>query len=80
MLLFLPYGRSDQTFYSQTIVNSKTSKVIASRCKAWSLGIKQSVNGQGSVNRKIALSPPLNRGTARLPFTRVPRVLSVNRL
>ena len=44
MLLFLPYGRSDQTFYSQTKVNSNTSKVFASRCYAWSLGIKQSLN------------------------------------
>ena len=52
MLLFLPYGRSDQTFYSQTKVNSKTSKVIASRCYAWSLGIKKSLNRQGSVNQK----------------------------
>ena len=52
MLLFLPYGRSDQTFYSQTKVTSKTSKVIASRCYAWSLGIKQSLNRQGSVNQK----------------------------
>ena len=34
MLLFLPYDRSDRTFYSQTKVNSKTSKVIASRCYA----------------------------------------------
>ena len=40
MLLFLPYGRSEQTF----IVNSKTSKVIALRCYAWSLGIEQSFN------------------------------------
>ena len=52
MLLFLPYGRSDQTFYSQTKVNSKTSKVIVSRCYAWSLGIKQSLNRQGSINQK----------------------------
>ena len=52
MLLFRPYGRSDQTFYRQTIVNSKASKVIASRCYAWSLGIKQSLNRQGSVNQK----------------------------
>ena len=44
MLLFLPYCRFDQTFYSQTKLNSKTSKVIASRCYAWSLGIKQSLN------------------------------------
>ena len=34
MLLFLPYGRSDQTFYSQTKKNSKTSKVIASEIVA----------------------------------------------
>ena len=34
ILLFLPYDRSDQTFYSQTNVNSKTSKVIASRSYA----------------------------------------------
>ena len=52
MLLFLPYNRSDRTFYSQTKVNSKTSKVIASRYYAWSLGIKKSLNRQGSVNRK----------------------------
>ena len=44
MLLFLPYDRSDRTFYSQTKVNSKTSKVIASRCYTWSLGIKKSYN------------------------------------
>ena len=31
MLLFLPYDWSDRTFYSQTKVNSKTSKVIALR-------------------------------------------------
>ena len=42
----------DWTFYSQTKVNSKTSKVIASRCYGWSLGIKQSLNSQGSVNQK----------------------------
>ena len=42
------YDRSDWTFYSQTKVNSKTSKVIASRC----LGIKKSLNSQGSVNQK----------------------------
>ena len=53
MLLFLPYDRSNQTFYSQTIVNSKTSKVITSRCYAWSLGIKKSLNRQGSVLRLI---------------------------
>ena len=52
ILLFLPYGRSDQTFDSQTKVNSKTSKVIASRCYAWSSGIKQSLNRQRSVNQK----------------------------
>ena len=52
MLLFLPYNRSDRTFYSETKVNSKTSKVIASRCYGWSLGIKQSLNSQGSVNQK----------------------------
>ena len=52
MLLFLPYDRSDRTFYSETKVNSKTSKVIASRCYAWSLGIKKSLNRQGSVNQK----------------------------
>ena len=52
MLLFLPYDRSDQTSYSKTIVNSKTPKVIASRSYAWSLGIKQSLNRQGSVNQK----------------------------
>ena len=52
MLLFLLYGQSDQTFYSQTKVNSKISKVIASRCYAWSLGIKQSPQRQGSVNQK----------------------------
>ena len=52
MLLFLTYGRSDQTFYSQRKVNSKTSEVIVSRCYTWSLGIKQSVNRQGSVNQK----------------------------
>ena len=40
MLLFLPYDRSDRTFYSQTKINSKTSKVIASRCYTWSLGLK----------------------------------------
>ena len=28
MLLFLPYDRSDRTFYSQTKVNSNTSKVL----------------------------------------------------
>ena len=28
MLLFLPYGRSDQTFYSQTKVNSKHQKLL----------------------------------------------------
>ena len=34
-----------------------------------------------SIRRKIALiSPPLNRETASLPFTRVLRVLSTNRL
>ena len=52
MLLFLPYDRSDQTFYSQTKVNSKTSKVIASRCYVWSLGIEKSLNRQGLVNQK----------------------------
>ena len=52
MLLFLSYGRSDRTFYGQTKVNSKTSKVIASRCFAWSLDIKKSLNRQGSVNQK----------------------------
>ena len=52
MLLFLPYGRSEQTFQSQTKVNSKTSKVIASRCYTWSLGIKQSLNRQGLVKQK----------------------------
>ena len=52
LFLFLPYDRSDRTFYSQTKVNSKTSKVIASRCYAWSLGIKKSLNRQGSVNQK----------------------------
>ena len=52
MLLFLPYDRSDRTFYSRKKVNSKISKVIASRCYAWSLGIKKSLNGQGSVNQK----------------------------
>ena len=52
MLLFLTYGRSDQTFYSQRKVNSKTSEVIVSRCYTWSLGIKQSLNRQGSVNQK----------------------------
>ena len=52
MQLFLPYDRSDRTFYSQTKVNSKTSKVIASRCYAWSLGIKKSLNRQGSVNQR----------------------------
>ena len=41
MLLFLPYDRSDRTFYNQTKANSKTAKVIASRCYAWSLGIKK---------------------------------------
>ena len=43
MLLFLPYDRSDRTFHSQTKVSSKTSKVIASRFYAWSLGIKKSL-------------------------------------
>ena len=52
MLLFLPYDRSDRTFYSQTKVNSKTSKVIALRCYTWSLGIKKYHNRQGSVNQK----------------------------
>ena len=52
MLLFLSYGRSDQTFYSQTKVNFKTSKIIASRCYTWSLGIKQSLNRQGLVKQK----------------------------
>ena len=52
MLLFLPYDRSDRTFYSQTEVNSKTSKVIASRCYAQSSGIKKSLNMQGLVNQK----------------------------
>ena len=47
--LFLPYDRSDRTFYSQTKVNSKTSKVIASRCYTWSLGIEKSRSRQGSV-------------------------------
>ena len=28
MLLFLPYDRSDRTFYSETKVNSKTSKSL----------------------------------------------------
>ena len=51
MLLFLLYDRSDRTFYSQTKVNSTTSKVIASRCYTWSLGIKKSLNRQGSVNQ-----------------------------
>ena len=32
------------------------------------------------MRRKIAVSPPLNRETAGLPFTRVLRVLSANRL
>ena len=82
MLLFLPYDQSDQTFYSQTKVNSKISKVIASRCYAWSLDIKQSPHTQGSVNQKenSSISPPLNRETARVPFTRVLRVLSANQL
>ena len=52
MLLFLPYDRSYRTFYSQSKVNSKTSKVIAPRCYAWSLGIKKSLDRQGSVNQK----------------------------
>ena len=52
MLLFLPYDRSDRTFYSRKKVNSKISKVIASRCYALSLGIKKSVNRQGSVNQR----------------------------
>ena len=46
MLLFLPYDRSDRTFYSQTKVNSKTSKFIASICYTWSLGIKKSLNSK----------------------------------
>ena len=52
MLLFLPYDRSDRTFYSQTKVNSEGLKVIASRYYAWSLGIKKSLNRQGLVNQK----------------------------
>ena len=36
----------------QTKVNSKTSKVIASRCYAQGLGINKSLNRQGSVNQK----------------------------
>ena len=28
MLLFLPYDRSDRTFYGQTKVNSKTQKFL----------------------------------------------------
>ena len=52
MLLFLLYDRSDRTFFSQTKVNFKTSKVIASRCYALMLGIKKSLDRQGSVNRK----------------------------
>ena len=52
MLLFVPYDRSDRTFYSQTKVSSKISKVIALRCYSWNLGIKKSLNRQGSVNQK----------------------------
>ena len=82
MLLFLPYDQSDRTFYSQAKVNSKTSKVIASRCYTWSLGIKKSRNRQGSVNQmeNSSKSPPLNRETASLLLTRVLRVSSANRL
>ena len=52
MLLFLLYDRSDRTFFSQTKVNFKTSKVIASRCYALILGIKKSLKRKGPVNRK----------------------------
>ena len=58
MLLFLRYDRSDRTFHSQRKVNSKTSNVIASRCYAWGLGIKKSLNRQGSVNQKENSSKP----------------------
>ena len=38
----------------------KHQKLLLQQCYAWSLGIKKSLNRQGSVNQKeIALSPPL---------------------
>ena len=46
--------------------------------RAWVL--KKSLNRQGPVNQKEALTPPLDRETASLPLTRVLRVLSSNRL
>ena len=52
MLLFLRMIDLTEHFYSQTKVNSKTSKVIASRCYAQGLGINKSLNRQGSVNQK----------------------------
>ena len=70
MLLFLPYDRSDRTFYSQAKVNSKTSKVIASRCYTWSLSIKKSLNRQGSVNQMENSSK-----SSSLKFIRLLRVV-----
>ena len=39
MLLFLPYDRSDRTFYGQTKVNSKTHKFLLQdvTLRAWVL-------------------------------------------
>ena len=47
MLLFLPYDRSDQTFYNQTGHFSKHQKLLLQDA---SLG--KSLNRQGSVNQK----------------------------
>ena len=54
MLLLLPYDRSDRTFYSQTKVNSKTSKFIASGCYSQSLGrLKNPLIGRKSEGKQL---------------------------
>ena len=52
MVLFLRMIDLTEHFIVKQKSNSKRSKVIASRCYAWSLGIKKSLNRQGSVNQK----------------------------
>ena len=52
ILLFLRMIDLTVHFYIHTKVNSKTLKVIALRCYAQGLGIKKSLNRQGSVNQK----------------------------
>ena len=47
-LLFLPYDRSDRIFYSQTDSIRKHQSWVLKK----SLGIKKSLNRQGSVNQK----------------------------